>query len=513
MTMSLPMAWLPLFFIVLCLVGLSPSSLAYSAEEFASAGQETTAEIAKRIVIRSLPAIQEGGQSWISENDCLSCHRVSLQVWALNRAEEHGFPTDRKQLTEWNSWATSWRNLVKPHLRSETSMETALTSESDTVAQLLLGRPRWKFDQPLPGTNSKAEDPGESEWIATFRDHLAKAQRDDGAWEPAGQLPKQKRPLRETTEVTTMWALLALYDAGLSKPRLQEVFSTARTFLDKAAEPKSTEWLATKLMVSRKFGSTAQAQVSRRNLLRMQRVDGGWGWLTKDSSDALATGLALYALAQDGLSYSDQPVRKAIAFLARTQRSDGMWDVKGTKMEDRDNVAETASYWGTTWVAISLMEFQQTESNRDGKKKKLASEPHHPRPAILTSFTGNEFENRIRPLLMKYCNDCHAGPNNYGLNFMNLEAAENFAEYQHRFVSVVREMESATMPPKDAEQPTASDREFMVGWLRKQLEKLTPPGKPVIPDVSQQIAQYVVQIYEDRNGNLWFGTMSRGAAR
>lgn len=32
-------------------------------------------------------------------------------------------------------------------------------------------------------------------------------------------------------------------------------------------------------------------------------------------------------------------------------------------------------------------------------------------------------------------------------------------------------------------------------------------------DSSPQIAEYVVEIFEDKKGNLWFGTMGKGAAR
>lgn len=37
--------------------------------------------------------------------------------------------------------------------------------------------------------------------------------------------------------------------------------------------------------------------------------------------------------------------------------------------------------------------------------------------------------------------------------------------------------------------------------------------KDAIPKADAQIAKYVVEIFEDRKGNLWFGTMSKGVAR
>lgn len=470
----------------------------------ASPPEEPTEELASRVIARSLPAIRKGGESWISDKDCLSCHRVSFQVWALNRAEERGFNTDHRQLAEWNSWATSWKNMVNPKRRAETTMEAALTSESDTVAQLLLGRPQ----KSAKAANLERSET-QSNWIATYREHLAKAQRDDGSWAPAGQLPQQKRSLKETTEVTTMWSMLALGDSGMPAPELDTAHGRALKFLT-TTEPQSTEWLATRLLVERQFGSSVKADSLRKKLFQSQRADGGWGWLIEEKSDALGTGIALYALARDGVTFADTPVQRAVAFLAETQQPDGTWEVHGTKSGYRDSVVETASYWGTAWAAIGLLEFNPEGGDEvvtmQSPAKRSSSDDSPP-------VAGDEFATQIRPLLVKYCNDCHAGENSGSLNFMNLKSGKGFPDYQHLFVSVVREMERGAMPPADTTQPTAKEKHLLTSWLRSRLQELTPPDRPIIPDSSRQIGQYVVSSYEDRNGHLWFGTMGKGAAR
>lgn len=40
-----------------------------------------------------------------------------------------------------------------------------------------------------------------------------------------------------------------------------------------------------------------------------------------------------------------------------------------------------------------------------------------------------------------------------------------------------------------------------------------PSIVPFTPEATPQIAEYVVDIYEDKSGNLWFGTMAKGVAR
>ena len=90
-------------------------------------------------------------------------------------------------------------------------------------------------------------------------------------------------------------------------------------------------------------------------LAKQQQSDGGWGWLVNDPSDALGTGMALYALLQTS-SVEPAVIQRAQQFLVATQGDDGSWPVKGTKAKKRDSVQETATYWGTTWAVIALTE-------------------------------------------------------------------------------------------------------------------------------------------------------------
>ena len=85
--------------------------------------------------------------------------------------------------------------------------------------------------------------------------------------------------------------------------------------------------------------------------------DGGWGWILNHESDALATGMVLYALNQSGIAPKQERILKAVEFLTSSQNDDGSWDVKGTKNAKKDHVEETSTYWGTTWAVIALLEF------------------------------------------------------------------------------------------------------------------------------------------------------------
>jgi squalene cyclase len=158
--------------------------------------------------------------------------------------------------------------------------------------------------------------------------------------------------VREMSEVTTMWALLALqpYDAD---PSVSGATRRAGEFLATAQPGKSTEWHAVRLLLQPDLESLREA------VLKLQHADGGWGWLAGEPGDALGTGLALYALASSGLPAAHDAAQRAIGFLKRTQKPDGSWAVPSTRARDKNKVIPTATYWGTAWATIALLELSQ----------------------------------------------------------------------------------------------------------------------------------------------------------
>ncbi len=121
------------------------------------------------------------------------------------------------------------------------------------------------------------------------------------------------------------------------------------------------------------------------------------------------------------------------------------------------------------------------------------------------SESTTQFDEKIRPLLVKYCSDCHAPGEMEGLDFLVAETPTDVAKLRGLYAGVAEQIEDRTMPPKDVDHPTDSERKLVADWIKKTLDL-----KPADTD---RIAQYVVEVYEDKKGNLWFGTMSKGMAR
>jgi hypothetical protein len=66
-----------------------------------------------------------------------------------------------------------------------------------------------------------------------------------------------------------------------------------------------------------------------RELLPLQRSDGGWGQLAALASDAYATGQALVALRESrAIPVSDRAYQRGTRFLLDSQLADGSWYVR-----------------------------------------------------------------------------------------------------------------------------------------------------------------------------------------
>jgi squalene-hopene/tetraprenyl-beta-curcumene cyclase len=137
---------------------------------------------------------------------------------------------------------------------------------------------------------------------------------------------------------------------------IQSARRRALTWLERAESGRSTEWYAARLLLSQQQGDAERLKSTIEHLKSKQNTDGGWGWLLEDPSDALATGQAVYALSVAGVAPDDPSIRRAQQFLIGTQQPDGAWPVHGTKEKKKAQVEETATYWGTAWATIALLQ-------------------------------------------------------------------------------------------------------------------------------------------------------------
>ena len=315
-----------------------------AVESNATASDSTSPEsgTVNESVRRALPYLKRAGETWIEKRQCVSCHQVPFMLWSLAAAEAKGFDVDSESLREAQAWSTELTSFVKPERKEDLDEDATMAANIDTMNGLLLAI--------APDVDVSAT--GDPNWRSKFTKALIENQNDDGSWKACGQLPAQKRPADETSQVTTMWTLLALAQSNASAKHR----ASADALIENPS-PESTEWWVARLLLAKERESDNAAKW-RSELLACQNQDGGWGWRTEDESDALATGMALYAIIRTStdLEADRNAISEAQRFLIETQRPDGSWAVPGTKKTTRKKPTPTSNYWGTAWAVIGLLE-------------------------------------------------------------------------------------------------------------------------------------------------------------
>jgi hypothetical protein len=127
--------------------------------------------------------------------------------------------------------------------------------------------------------------------------------------------------------------------------------------------PHSTEDRIMQLLGLKWAGAHTPLREKRtRELLEIQRQDGGWAQTPYLASDAYATGQALYTLHEMGISSNDPAYGRGADFLLRTQMEDGSWYVKSRAMKIQPYFQSGFPYdhdqWissmGTGWAVMAL---------------------------------------------------------------------------------------------------------------------------------------------------------------
>jgi Squalene-hopene cyclase C-terminal domain len=191
---------------------------------------------------------------------------------------------------------------------------------------------------------------------------LRLSQLSDGHWQGAN------RPPIESSEFT----FTAVNLRGIQQ------FQSLRCKSCAEAVERAVEWLShsrpvtTEDRVFRVFGlawgsaSKPVLKAAVDELLATQRSDGGWAQLPSLQSDAYATGEALVALHEAGLSVKSAAYQRGTQFLLRTQLQDGSWFVRKRAHPTQPyfesgfphGVNQYISTAATNWATIALIAAQ-----------------------------------------------------------------------------------------------------------------------------------------------------------
>jgi hypothetical protein len=316
-----------------------------------------TAPRVRQAVERSLPFLEKEGLAW-ETTKCVSCHHGPWMMWSGYEAKKRGFTVNDKSLEQVRA------NALKAYSKHPTMRPTS----RDVLNDLAINVIYLTFGMGAAGE----PDAETAKFFDKAAAHLIEQQKEDGSWKvfikmidgrpvPSSTTTPQgvtktflMAPLIDGDDVTTLWALLALNyrePSGIPKEALARSKEKGLKFLSDNPPSDNLQWLVLRIMLNKRLGEADDVQALVKELLILQKDDGGWSQTKKLRSDALGTGQALVALSTVGVTAKDPAVAKAWGYLIQNQKPDGSWFVNSRAYQR----PEFSSYMGTAWATLGLV--------------------------------------------------------------------------------------------------------------------------------------------------------------
>jgi ankyrin repeat protein len=298
----------------------------------------------KEAVARAIARLQPAGPAFSNRTQCNSCHNQSLPAIAVAAARRRVVAVDETLATHsFDITQQNWRGRRESVLLGDTNQ----AGFQGNVQYGLLD---------MAETGAGATPVAEAMVLG-----LATRQTSDGSWPPG---PDIRPPLSTGAIVNTALALRGIrhFSPPGRRAEMELRVSRAAGFLRRAM-PTETQEHSFKLL-GLLWAGAAPTDVARQReaLVALQRADGGWAQLPSMSSDAYATGQALFALHAAGMAVNEPVYRKAVDYLLKTQLEDGTWFVR-TRAFGFQPYFETGFPYGrsqfistaaTSWAATAL---------------------------------------------------------------------------------------------------------------------------------------------------------------
>jgi len=309
------------------------------------------ADSVKSAIRRSLPLLQRADAGFTAKSGCISCHNDSLAAMTVGLAREHGFPVD----------ATLSRQQVKVNVASLEHTRDILHQSfaggppfDDVIGPLILGYVLIGLDAEHYPADLNTDA------VAMY---LKSRQLSDGNW--PYPVADTRPPICSDFIGQTAKAMraLQLYAPKAHKAEYEKAVGLAAAWVAKA-DTNTTEDVLWKVQALAWAGRDKDAiDKSQRELLALQRADGGWADLPSLSSNAYATGRALFALHTAGLAVSDPVYRRGMDYLLKTQMADGSWYVRSRALGFQPyfetgfphGVHQSISAAATSWATMALI--------------------------------------------------------------------------------------------------------------------------------------------------------------
>ena len=299
--------------------------------------------------------IQQGLSVFVQKAGCVSCHHQGLGVIALTQAAQHRYSVDKSVIGE------CFKQMEEDG-KLDAAATHAAVQDSKYISML---PPVHLGDQVYGGayilgalrSAGVPPNPGFAEGVTV----MGRLQLPDGRFNSI------QRGIMEHSDVMTSALTLGVLKTYWPADRAEEFQQiAARTKKWANSTPMTcAEDLAGRLLIlSETECSLSELAAATSRLLQAQRADGGWGTRERQISDSYTTGVCLYALRTAvHVEQRDSHLKRAVAFLVRTQENDGSWyEPKLTAAFNNHfdssfphGYDQFASFAGTCWATIGLL--------------------------------------------------------------------------------------------------------------------------------------------------------------
>lgn len=297
-------------------------------------------------VSRSLSLLQISGYKFTvrAKFHCASCHHNSLTAMLEEKSKLKG-------LAFIDTFKTQRIEAMAANLRvvCNVNQPDHFIAAKFIAPYMLLGLAAEKY-QPEPYTD-----------IAV--DYLMGQQKPDGSFGA-----EFGRPPLEGGEIhlaALCVRAIQLYAPPAQSKRTDQIVSLTRTWLENTVADVQQEQNFQLLGLQWCGSSRQQKEKVAARLLAMQHPDGSWSQLPTMTGDAYATGQALYALSESGMTQPQDPAfQKGVTWLLKHQDASGAWIVETRAFaiqpffnsdfppyDENQYISATA----TNWAALALL--------------------------------------------------------------------------------------------------------------------------------------------------------------
>jgi ankyrin repeat protein len=295
-------------------------------------------------VTRAIARLQPVGPAFNNRTKCNSCHNQNIPGMAITSARRHGIATDESLATHsMDVTMKQWAGRREAVLLGDTNGGGFQANSLYTLLEM-----------------AEAHAPGNPTSDALVFG-LASHQLPDGSLPLVTDI---RPPLTGSTVTVTAMFIRALreYAPEGRRAEMEHRASLAAAFITKVS-PRDTQEQVFK-MLALLWSSAPESDVAREQsaLVALQRADGGWAQMPSMSTDAFASGQALWALHAAGMQASSPVYQKGVDYLLKSQLEDGTWFVR-TRAFGFQPYFETGFPHGrsqfistvaTSWAALAL---------------------------------------------------------------------------------------------------------------------------------------------------------------